>query len=172
MDITQFCVSSLEMLCQTFTAAPFICCLFVIFYKLVIFALLSFDVCLCFFCNVPSSPHLCNTIDLCNRMLVLFFSLFLILPSSSFFLFSCFCNNHRVIFQPLSFTLNPLHATLDSYFSFCSYLLCSLLLDGTLLFTKILGSRSALFLSRLDHLVHSQLKGMFYPLYLHLLLCL
>lgn len=47
--------------------------------------------------------------------------LFLILPSF-LSLFCCFYNNRRVIAQPLHFTLNPVHATLGSFFFFCCVL--------------------------------------------------
>lgn len=70
---------------------------------------------LIFFFVTP--PVISNATDLCNCFFVLFF--FLSLLNSSIFhfsLFCCFYNNRRVIFQSLRFTLNPVHATLGSYF--------------------------------------------------------
>lgn len=70
---------------------------------------------LIFFFVTP--PVISNATDLCNCFFMLFF--FLSLLNSSIFhfsLFCCFYNNRRVIFQSLRFTLNPVHATLGSYF--------------------------------------------------------
>lgn len=77
-------------------------------------------------CYVPSFLLSSNAIDLCNRLLVLFF--FRSPLNSSIFhfsLFCCFYNNRGVIFHPLRFTFNPVHAMLSSYFS-CHFSRCAL----------------------------------------------
>ena len=89
----------------------------------------SFDVRLWFF-SVMLPRSLSPLMPLIYAIACLFFSLSLLNSAIFHFsLFCCFYNNHRVISQPLRFTLNPVHAMHSSYSPCCFFTLCSVLLD-------------------------------------------